>query len=80
MLHRAPAVPQAQATATGNTLLADAIVDGGVIYPVWGADHYFRTPDAPELIRRILLHLGASGHLPVRLNVESSHSTGESTG
>lgn len=49
----------------GSTLLHDAIVDGGVIYPVWGADHYFRTPDAPVLIRRILLHLGASGHLPV---------------
>jgi hypothetical protein len=48
----------------GSTLLADAIVDGGVVYPVWGADHYFRTPDAPALIRRILLHLGATGHLP----------------
>lgn len=48
----------------GSTLLDDAIVDGGVIYPVWGADHYFRTPDAPALIRRILLHLGTTGHLP----------------
>jgi hypothetical protein len=64
----------------GSTLLTDAIVDGGVVYPVWGADHYFRTPDAPELIRRILLHLGASGHLPARSNVESSHSPDESTG
>jgi hypothetical protein len=64
----------------GSTLLTDAIVDGGVIYPVWGADHYFRTPDAPELIRRILLHLGASGHLPPRSNVESSPSQDESTG
>jgi hypothetical protein len=63
----------------GSTLLTDAIVDGGVIYPVWGADHYFRTPDAPELIRRILLHLGASGHLPARSNVESSHPQDEST-
>jgi hypothetical protein len=63
----------------GSTLLTDATVDGGVIYPVWGADHYFRTPDAPELIRRILLHLGASGHLPPRSDVESSHSPGEST-
>jgi hypothetical protein len=50
----------------GSTLLTDAIVDGGVIYPVWGADHYFRTPDAPQFIRRILLHLGASGHLSSR--------------
>lgn len=50
----------------GSTLLTDAIVDGGVVYPVWGADHYFRTPDAPVLIRRILLHLGASGHLAPR--------------
>ncbi|WP_331875359.1 hypothetical protein [Longimicrobium sp.] len=48
----------------GSTLLTDAIVDGGAIYPVWGADHYFRTPDAPNLIRRILLHLGTAGHLP----------------
>jgi hypothetical protein len=48
----------------GSTLLTDAIVDGGVVYPVWGADHYFRTPDAPALIRRILLHLGATGLLP----------------
>jgi hypothetical protein len=64
----------------GSTLLTDAIVDGGVVYPVWGADHYFRTPEAPALIRRILLHLGASGHLPPRSNVESSHSPGERTG
>ena len=64
----------------GSTLLTDAIVDGGVIYPVWGADHYFRTPDAPELIRRILLHLGANGHLPPRSNVESSRSPGENPG
>lgn len=48
----------------GSTLLTDAIVDDGVIYPVWGADHYFRTPDAPMLIRRILLHQGTAGHLP----------------
>ncbi|HEX2211330.1 MAG TPA: hypothetical protein VHG93_26835 [Longimicrobium sp.] len=47
----------------GSTLLADAIVEGGVVYPVWGADHYFRTPHAPVLIRRILLHLAATGHL-----------------
>jgi hypothetical protein len=53
----------------GSTLLLDSIVDGGVIYPVWGADHYFRTPDAPVLIRRILLHLGASGHVPPRSSV-----------
>ncbi|HEX6373361.1 MAG TPA: hypothetical protein VF006_30840 [Longimicrobium sp.] len=59
----------------GSTLLTDAIVDGGVIYPVWGADHYFRTPDAPVLIRRILLQLGADGHLAVRSNVESSPLT-----
>jgi hypothetical protein len=64
----------------GSTLLHDAIVDGGVIYPVWGADHYFRTPDAPVLIRRILLHLGATGHIPPRSNVEPSPSTGASNG
>ncbi|WP_420127454.1 hypothetical protein [Longimicrobium sp.] len=56
----------------GSTLLIDAIVDGGVVYPVWGADHYFRTPDAPVLIRRILLHLAATGHIPARSNVDTS--------
>jgi hypothetical protein len=64
----------------GSTLLHDTVVDGGVIYPVWGADHYFRTPDAPALIRRILLHLGTTGHIPARSNVDPSPSTGESTG
>lgn len=58
----------------GSTLLQDSIVDGGVVYPVWGADHYFRTPDAPQLIRRILLHLGASGHLSARSDVDASPS------
>ena len=64
----------------GSTLLTDAIVDGGVVFPVWGADHYFRTPDAPVLIRRILLHLAAGGHLPIRSNVESSPSSDASAG
>ena len=48
----------------GSTLLHDAVVEGGVIYPVWGADHYFRMPGGPALIRRVLLHMGALGHLP----------------
>lgn len=64
----------------GSTLLTDAIVDGGVIYPVWGADHYFRTPEAPMLIRRILLHLAASGHLSARSDVESSPFSSENAG
>jgi hypothetical protein len=34
----------------GSTLLVDAIVEPGVVYPVWGADHYFRVPEAPELL------------------------------
>lgn len=64
----------------GSTLLQDSIIDGGVVYPVWGADHYFRTPEAPVLIRRILLHLGASGHLSARSDVDASPSTGDGTG
>jgi hypothetical protein len=38
----------------GTSLLRDAIVEPGFVYPVWGADHFMRTPDVPRLMRRLL--------------------------
>lgn len=48
----------------GSTLLADAIVRPGWVYPVLGADHYFQTPQAPGLLRKLFRHLYAEGLLP----------------
>jgi membrane-associated phospholipid phosphatase len=45
----------------GATLLQDAIVAPGVVYPVRGADHYFRVDGAEELLTRLFCHLAASG-------------------
>lgn len=43
----------------GTVALADAIRWPGVIYPVWGADHYFQPPErAMALIKSILFFLG----------------------
>ena len=47
----------------GATLLRDAIVEPGVVYPVRGADHYFRVDGAEELLTRLFCHLAASGRL-----------------
>ena len=42
----------------GTVLLSDLIRWPGEIYPVWGADHYFRPESrARELITAVLLHL-----------------------
>jgi hypothetical protein len=41
----------------GSTLLRDAILEPGWVYPVWGADHYFRTPSASDLLYRLFLLL-----------------------
>lgn len=41
----------------GSTLLRDAIVEPGLAYPLWGADHYFRIPAAAELVYRLFLYL-----------------------
>jgi hypothetical protein len=41
----------------GSTLVHDAIVDGGHVYPVWGADHYMRGPNVEPLLRRLLAYL-----------------------
>jgi hypothetical protein len=43
----------------GSTLLRDAIVEPGNVYPVWGADHYFRVPDVPEIVAALLRFFAA---------------------
>jgi hypothetical protein len=48
----------------GSTLLRDAIVEPGLVYPVWGADHYFRTPEIPRLVYRLFLYLNRIGLIP----------------
>jgi len=47
----------------GLTLLRDAILDPGSVYPVWGADHYFRLPAIRTLLRRLVGHLCSLGFL-----------------
>lgn len=41
----------------GLTLLRDAIVEPGLAYPLWGADHYFRTPEVPRVLSRLIAFL-----------------------
>jgi hypothetical protein len=47
----------------GTTLLRDAILEPGRVYPVWGADHYFRAPEVSRLLYRLFLYLARSGLL-----------------
>jgi hypothetical protein len=37
----------------GISLLSDLVVEPGLIYPLWGADHYFRTPQVSPLLYRL---------------------------
>jgi hypothetical protein len=41
----------------GMSLLSDLIVEPGLIYPLWGADHYFRTPQVSPLFYRLFRYL-----------------------
>jgi len=41
----------------GLTLLRDAIVEPGLAYPLWGADHYFRTAEVPRVLARLIAFL-----------------------
>ncbi len=41
----------------GSTLLVDSIVEPGHVYPLWSADHYFRVPEVPELLRALFRYL-----------------------
>lgn len=45
----------------GLTLLRDAIVEPGLVYPVLGADHYFRSAEVPRIIARLLAFLESQG-------------------
>ncbi|HEX8967652.1 MAG TPA: hypothetical protein VF937_07225, partial [Chloroflexota bacterium] len=47
----------------GATLLRDAMLEPGLVYPVWGADHYFRVPFASEVMYRIFTYLARAGKL-----------------
>jgi len=47
----------------GSTLVTDAIVPGGHVYPVWGADHFLRVPAASALLYRLFLWLARQGIL-----------------
>ena len=57
----------------GSTMIRDAILEPGWVYPVWGADHYFRVPSASELLYRLFFLLQeewqanqrATPHVPV---------------
>jgi hypothetical protein len=47
----------------GLTLLRDAILEPGTVYPVWGADHYFRLPAIATLLRRLVGYFCSLGFL-----------------
>jgi hypothetical protein len=41
----------------GMSLLSDLLVEPGLIYPLWGADHYFRTPQVSPLFYRLFRYV-----------------------
>lgn len=41
----------------GMALLSDLLVEPGLIYPLWGADHYFRTPQVSPLLYRLFRYI-----------------------
>jgi hypothetical protein len=53
----------------GLTLLRDAMLEPGSVYPVWGADHYFRLPAIPILLTRLIGHLASLGCFESSLEV-----------
>ena len=58
----------------GSTLLRDAIVEPGLVYPVWGADHYFRVPQASRLLYQLFPYLARAGYLmPARKASHHEH-------
>ncbi len=40
----------------GSTLLRDSMLEPGHTYPLWGADHFMRTPEVPALMHRLLAY------------------------
>ncbi|MDQ5851344.1 MAG: hypothetical protein M3380_04590, partial [Chloroflexota bacterium] len=58
----------------GSTLLRDAIIKPGLVYPMWGADHYFRVPQASQLLYQLFLYLAQAGYLmPARKASNHEH-------
>jgi hypothetical protein len=45
----------------GSGLLLDQFLEPGLVYPVWGADHYFRVPALSPLLYRLFLYLHQAG-------------------
>jgi hypothetical protein len=41
----------------GMSLLSEMLVEHGVTYPLWGADHYFRTPQVSPLLYRLFRYV-----------------------
>ena len=41
----------------GSSLLRDQILEPGLVYPLWGADHYFRVPALSSLLYRLFAYL-----------------------
>ena len=41
----------------GLALLDDMLVEPGVTYPLWGADHYFRTPQVSPLLYKLFRYI-----------------------
>ncbi len=48
---------QALGPNDGMSLLSDLLVEPGWIYPLWGADHYFRTPQVSPLCYRLFRYV-----------------------
>ncbi len=41
----------------GFTLILDSVLEPGFVYPVWGADHYFRVPTLSQTLYRVFRYL-----------------------
>ena len=42
----------------GTALLREQMVLPGLVYPVWGADHFMRVTRMDTFMRRLLMHAG----------------------
>jgi hypothetical protein len=48
---------QALGPNDGMSFLSDLVVEHGPIYPLWGADHYFRTPQVSSLLYKLFRYV-----------------------
>jgi hypothetical protein len=51
------AAMQALGPNDGMALLPDLLVEAGQTYPLWGADHYFRTPQVSPLLYKLFRYV-----------------------